>query len=60
MINLRCSFCPHTIEDVDILFVSRIGGTKTAICSVCVDGMAALLAERRAARVAEPNAETAD
>jgi hypothetical protein len=45
--SLRCCFCGATHCEVELLFVSPIGGLPPNICSGCVEGFAAVIAAYR-------------
>jgi hypothetical protein len=46
--SLHCCFCGAVTADVELLFVSQIGGLPPVICSGCVQGFAAILVAHRA------------
>jgi hypothetical protein len=39
----HCWFCRASSDDVELLFVSSVGGLPPVICSGCVEGYAAVL-----------------
>jgi hypothetical protein len=44
-----CSFCPHDIAEVGLLFRSAIGGEPASICDRCVEERMAWLDQDREA-----------
>lgn len=42
-----CAFCAAKLDDVELMFVSRLGGLPPAICSGCVEGYRLVLEAHR-------------
>lgn len=57
--SLRCCFCGATHCQVELLFVSPIGGLPPNICSGCVEGFATVIAAYRVNAAAAALAITA-